>query len=334
MAHKARHNQLTFRPHFKTHQSAQVGEWFRDFGVKAITVSSVEMAQYFAQHGWQDMTIAFPVNILEIKEINALASRISLNLMVESTISANFLKNNITYPAGVFIEIDCGYKRSGIEPDDFSTIDAIITILEDDPRIKFKGFLAHAGHSYQARSKKEIIEVFNASSPTLDSLKSHYTTSYPELILSFGDTPTASVADDFNGMDELRPGNFVYYDLTQWKISSCELSDIAVSVECPVVAKYEDRNELVIYGGGVHFSKDRLEVEPGKTIYGMPVVHQGNGWGEPVPGAYLVKISQEHGTITMPQKELDNFRIGDTIKVLPVHSCMAANLLGEGAIII
>jgi D-serine deaminase-like pyridoxal phosphate-dependent protein len=63
MADKAASNQVRFRPHFKTHQSAAVGEWFRDVGVTAITVSSVEMARYFAAHGWNDITFAFPVNV-------------------------------------------------------------------------------------------------------------------------------------------------------------------------------------------------------------------------------------------------------------------------------
>ena len=91
MADKAKRNSIRFRPHFKTHQSAQIGEWFREFGVNAITVSSVEMAMYFAQHGWKDITIAFPVNILEIDNINKLASSIQLNLLVESEQTVAFL---------------------------------------------------------------------------------------------------------------------------------------------------------------------------------------------------------------------------------------------------
>lgn len=63
MAEKAYRQGVRFRPHFKTHQSAVVGEWFREQGVQAITVSSVDMARYFADHGWQDILIAFPVNL-------------------------------------------------------------------------------------------------------------------------------------------------------------------------------------------------------------------------------------------------------------------------------
>jgi len=84
MKEKADKNGVKFRPHFKTHQSAEVGEWFRDAGVEAITVSSVTMARYFASHGWKDISIAFPVNFAEVDEINELAKTIRLNLLIES----------------------------------------------------------------------------------------------------------------------------------------------------------------------------------------------------------------------------------------------------------
>ena len=93
MAAKARANRVRFRPHFKTHQSAQIGEWFRAEGVQAITVSSVRMAEYFAAHGWQDITIAFPANVREIAAMNRLASQVQLHLLVESV-------PTVTYPRG------------------------------------------------------------------------------------------------------------------------------------------------------------------------------------------------------------------------------------------
>ena len=61
---------ISFRPHFKTHQSLEVGTWFKKLGIKKITVSSVEMAKYFSNQ-WDDITIAFPFNILEIKKKKA-----------------------------------------------------------------------------------------------------------------------------------------------------------------------------------------------------------------------------------------------------------------------
>ena len=84
MLTKARRNNIRLRPHFKTHQSAEVGEWLREEGVQYITVSSLFMAEYFAAAGWTDITVAFPVNLLEIDRINQLTTKCTLNLLVES----------------------------------------------------------------------------------------------------------------------------------------------------------------------------------------------------------------------------------------------------------
>ena len=65
MAQKAKAAGVTFRPHFKTHQSREIGEWFRASGVEKITVSSLNMAMKFAEWGWNDITVIFPINCLE-----------------------------------------------------------------------------------------------------------------------------------------------------------------------------------------------------------------------------------------------------------------------------
>mgnify|MGYP003830392725 CR=1 FL=1 len=38
MAIKANQLNVSFRPHFKTHQSIEVGRWFRDYGIQKIAV--------------------------------------------------------------------------------------------------------------------------------------------------------------------------------------------------------------------------------------------------------------------------------------------------------
>ena len=108
MADKARRSGVRFRPHFKTHQSAQIGDWFRAEGVTAITVSSVSMARYFADHGWSDITIAFPLNVREMEAVNALAGRVRLGILIESLETARILRENLRAPLHVWIEIDAG----------------------------------------------------------------------------------------------------------------------------------------------------------------------------------------------------------------------------------
>ena len=74
MADRAIQYNVRLRPHFKTHQSRQIAGWFREAGINCITVSSLKMAEYFAADGWDDITVAFPVNVLEHERINRLAA--------------------------------------------------------------------------------------------------------------------------------------------------------------------------------------------------------------------------------------------------------------------
>ena len=105
MLEKATLSKVIFRPHFKTHQSAEIAEIFKKNGVDKITVSSVTMAQYFADHLWNDITIAFPVNLLEIVNINELSGKIKLNLLVDSIFSTTKLAAELTNKLGCSLKL-------------------------------------------------------------------------------------------------------------------------------------------------------------------------------------------------------------------------------------
>ncbi|MGB3468557.1 MAG: alanine racemase, partial [Cyclobacteriaceae bacterium] len=232
MARKASENSIPLRPHFKTHVSREIGEWFRDEGITTCTVSSVEMAKYFQLAGWDDITIAFPFNRHEIKIVNKLVANIKLNLVIEDTDTLTYLQQHLSGTVNYFIKLDVGTHRTGLHPDsDFSGL------IVDTDRTSFKGFLAHAGHSYKCRSHEEIEKVYREVTNQLKVLKSVH----PKAVISYGDTPTCSVIDQFEYIDELRPGNFVFYDLMQHTITSCGFDEIAVCMAVPVVAKHEDR---------------------------------------------------------------------------------------------
>ena len=326
MVLNAKTQQVQLRPHFKTHQSLEISRWFKELGVEKITVSSLAMAQYFAAE-WQDITVAFPVNILEIQSINELAAQISLNLLVEDIHAVQFLERYLEQKAGVFISIDVGYGRTGIQADKHEQIELLLDEIAASQQLTFQGFLAHAGHTYKCRSQEEIKAVHQKSKAAFLPLRERYQSRFPNLVLSLGDTPSCSIGADYSGIDEMRPGNFVFYDLTQARIGSNTHDQIAVAMACPIVALHPKRRELVLYGGGVHFSKDRLEGEPEGTVWGRVVQHRGPGWDGVIPGMYLRSLSQEHGIVVVPPEVPFDFQIGDVLKVLPVHSCMAANAM-------
>lgn len=326
MLEKTREHGLKFRPHFKTHQSAQIGDWFKKYGIQSITVSSVKMAEYFALHGWDDITIAFPLNILEIENVNRLAANIHLNVLVENKEAAIFLAEKCKYKTGVYIKIDTGYHRTGILSSKTGVIDQCLEILANNKKLTFKGFLTHTGHTYSAKSKNEIFSRHFDALLKLNSLKQKYQKKYPNAEISMGDTPSASICSNFKGIDELRPGNFIFYDLMQHNLGVCRIEDIAVRMVCPVIAKHLSRNEIVIYGGAIHFSKDFILNTDGKKMFGRIII---NIDGEKVlldTKNYLANLSQEHGILKITPNLFKHFKIGDLIEVLPIHSCLTANL--------
>jgi D-serine deaminase-like pyridoxal phosphate-dependent protein len=164
--------------------------------------------------------------------------------------------------------------------------------------------------------------------------KERYKDRFPDIINSYGDTPSCSLAKSLSDFDEVRPGNFVYFDLMQHQLNACAFDDIAVAVACPVVSVYPYRNELIIYGGAVHLSNEYLADDNGRKIYGYIVRLNENGWSDPIPGAYVSSPSQEHGIVRMETEELVRFKPGDVLGVLPVHSCLTANLLKQECVFI
>ena len=119
---KTKKSNTKFRPHFKTHQSKEISELLKMMAIKSITVSSVEMALYFWKLGWQDICIAFPVNILEIDSINTLAKYITLHIIADQYETIEFLEKNITSKVYLWLDIETGYNRTGIKWNDSNDI--------------------------------------------------------------------------------------------------------------------------------------------------------------------------------------------------------------------
>lgn len=326
MLAKANASKVDFRPHFKTHFSADIGKWYKAEGINKITVSSIDMAVYFANHGWNDITIAFPVNILEVDVLNDLARRITLNLVVVSLETVQFLNQNIKHGVNIWLKIDTGYNRTGIPSNQVEYIQQIIDEIQVP--LNFKGILAHFGHSYKTKASSEVLKIYNEGISKLTHLKNEM--QLEDCLISIGDTPSCSLINEFKDVNEIRPGNFVFYDLMQEQIGSCSLDQIAVCMACPVVAIHSERNEIVVHGGAVHFSKDRILNDDGKEIFGKVVPLTSKGWDQAlIDHVYLKSVSQEHGIISATEEYLAQTKVGDLLGILPIHSCLTANLMKD-----
>jgi len=329
MSAKAVRNKVAFRPHFKTHQSSRIAELFRKRGVSAITVSSVAMARYFADAGWQDILIAFPLNWREMDALNALAERVRLGVLVDCQESVEYLAFHVRHAVDVWIKIDTGLHRSGIWWQDQTHIETLTRVIMRSARLNFRGILTHAGQAYHAKSPQNVKELAVTSQQAMLAVKDGLLAAgFEDVLVSIGDTPGCRLIDDFSGVDEIRPGNFIFFDLEQWQLGACSQEEIAVAMACPIVSKNMTRNELVVYGGAIHFSKETMPYQ-GEPIYGLVAGEFNQPFGMLKPDCKVISTTQEHGVIAMDPLSFSQYRVGDVIQVFPVHSCLAAHLLGE-----
>ena len=335
MARKAASARCAFRPHFKTHQSVEIGEWFKEHGVDRIAVSSLRMAEKFTRAGWEDIMVAIPVNMAEIDRINELAKGVKLGLVVECDVSIVMLNRNLRHHIDLYLEVDTGYHRTGIEWDDFEGIDRSFEQIKNAELISFKGIMTHAGHTYKCvgedrnENRRKILEIHADTMDKLRIIKERYLDEYPDMIISYGDTPSCTLADEFGPSNEIRPGNFIFYDLTMEHLGVCEVKDIAVAMACPVIGVISKRQEVAIYGGGVHFSKESL-MNGERKIFGKMVQNFSWGWGDIIPDAVISGISQEHGIVKVENSvAFRRIGMGDILIFLPVHSCLTVDAMGQ-----
>lgn len=340
MSEMANRNNVRLRPHIKTHKCVEVARIQTAGHNGAITVSTLAEARAFAKHGFDDITYAIPIEPGKFDDaIELLKAGVKLNLLTDDSATATAL-DGAAEKAGVrfdlFVKIDCGTHRVGVEPHTAEAVEIPRTI-SDAKNLNFAGILTHAGHSYDVKGRDAILEVARHERDVMVELAERLRSQSIEVpTVSVGSTPTMSLVDHLDGVDEIRPGNYIFYDNYQATLGSCTFDDPALTVLAAVVHRDFSRNKLVIDAGGIALSKDRGPVGLDPACgYGRVLDLDGNETGLRVTG-----LSQEHGEIVADDDaNVSRFRVGDRVRVLANHSCMSAaqhghyNILENGEIV-
>lgn len=327
MCAKVEASHTSLRPHFKTHQNVGVGRWFREAGVRKATVSSYDMAVQFADDGWDDLTIAMLVDPRDLPRLAALGRRLAerngrLGLLVDTPEAARAVDAEVERPNAIYMKIDTGYGRSGIFWED------VPRIRETAAAVDFTGLLTHAGHSY--RTPRDELKALHCT--TAARLRAVAMATGQDLLLSVGDTPTCATVDLLVGVDEVRPGNFVFFDVMQLVAGICGPQHLALAAACPVLAVDEARGRLVLRGGAVHLGKDPALVA-GQPVHGCLGTMTEDGFDQVLPEVAVTQLTQEHAVVDVPRDRWDDLvaglRPGDRALVFPSHACLACHQHGH-----
>ena len=316
---------VNLRPHLKTAKSINVAQRILDLTSGGITVSTLREAEYFQQQGIEDILYAVSIEPSKFPYAAAIAARgVQLTVILDSLEVATALAD-YRPPAGVqfrvLIEIDCGEHRTGL-PVDSDQLVAIAACLSESKATHFAGVLTHAGHSYQCRSADEIRKVAaeERDAVVLASQRLKQSGFQCETV-SVGSTPTASLAENLEGITEARPGVFVFYDLFQVGLGVCSPKDIALSVLTSVLSNQPGNGRAFVDAGGLALSKDRsTSALPTDLGYGRVCDVD----GQMLDDLIVSNVHQEHGQIDLAPYDQPLFPIGRRLRILPNHACMTA----------
>lgn len=140
--------------------------------------------------------------------------------------------------------------------------------------------------------------------------------------VSVGSTPTELSRESFEGITEIRPGNYVFLDRTQLRLGVCQEADCALFVLATVVSANDDY--LIVDAGSKTLSSDAGAHGSGAPGSGLAVPLRGG------PGLELVKLSEEHGFLRRDGRDL---QVGERLLILPNHACPVANLADELSVV-
>ena len=324
MSQRIRQFGADLRPHIKTHKCIEVARIQTAGHSGAVTVSTLAEARAFAANGFPKITYAIPIEPGKFDEAIELSRDCELSLITDDSDVPDQL-NTAAKQANVHLDlllkVDCGYHRCGVEPTDRAATE-IPRRISNASNLRFAGILTHAGHSYNCQTKAEVLALAKHERDLMAGLAETLRHEVgPVPIVSIGSTPTITSVDHLDGINEVRPGNYIFFDAFQATLGSCSFEDCALTVLASVVHRDRTRRKVIIDAAAIALSKDRGPAHLNPNCgYGRVL----NLSGEDL-SLTVSEMSQEHGVVMVKDENtFDRLRVGSRVRVLANHSCLTA----------
>jgi D-serine deaminase-like pyridoxal phosphate-dependent protein len=311
----ARDHGLRLRPHTKTHKSIKLAKRQLELGAVGLTVAKVSEAEVMLNAAPADMLVAFPViGRGKLARLMEVARATAVTVALDSLTAAQFLSaaaSEANVEVGVLAEFDAGLGRVGVAPG--TQLLELAQAIARLPHLKFQGLTFYPGHikDLDETGRRALAEL----STLLESILADFERAGIAVpIVSGGSTPTLFHSHEIRGLTEIRPGTYLFNDINTVRSGGCALEDCAASILATVVSAARP-GHMILDGGSKTFSSDR-PVNSGGVTFGHLVE---------APGARFHKMNEEHGFVDLAHAERE-FRIGDRVRVIPNHVCVAVNL--------
>ncbi|AWM86381.1 alanine racemase [Microvirga sp. 17 mud 1-3] len=319
---------IRLRPHVKTHKSIELAALQHEHGAEGLTASKPSEAEIFVRAGFKDVLVAYPV--IDPERIIPLlraadCNRASVTFIADSREGLTAVEK-AAQAAGrsvpVRIKIDVGLHRCGIAAES-PALEGLAEILKRSSALIFDGLVSHAGHAYGRTGRDQIGEVAAEERRLMLLARERLTgLGLPDAKISVGSTPTVFSSETFAGIDEIRPGNYVFLDLTAVRLGIATHDDIALAVVATIVSANEDY--YIVDAGSKALTSDLGAHSSGGAGFGLASTFDDRASRLPV-----VRLSEEHGFV---ERRGGTLPVGTRMLIYPNHACPVVNLFNRLAV--
>jgi D-serine deaminase-like pyridoxal phosphate-dependent protein len=310
-------------PHVKTHKSLEIARLQKNAGAAGFTAAKPYEVMMLLEAGLGPVTLAYPqISGQTVCALLKAADRPNdIRFIVDSEQTVEIISQaalSTGRTASVFLKVDVGLHRCGVDPQAASTI-ALSARIDRDPRLAFEGVLSHAGHAYGAPTPAAIRTITESELSLLQDLRQRLRLSGIDVPkVSIGSTPTIFANAGFDGIDEVRPGNYVFLDLTAVRLGIAQRADVALAVAARIVS-VNSRYAIANVGSKMLSSDLGAHGTSATTTFGEAWINDNSA-----PLA-VAKLSEEHAFLIHKN---DCPPVGTAVLILPNHACPVANLSG------
>lgn len=302
------------RPHIKAHKSIELAKIQIEKGAIGICCSKLAEAEIMVEGGIKDILITSPiVGTTKLDRLGNLSQQATISVVTDSKpqimILSELAKQYQTV-INVFVEIDIGQARCGVQPGvgAFEIAQEIIQY----PNLSFSGIQAYHGKLQGIKSFKERANAIDTAMEKL-SASLHYFKNgqLPVKTVTGGGTGSFLIDLKLPFLNELQPGSYVTmdcnYSQNEWDDGGqLELISQPLSVLSTVISKPQP-NKVILDAGWKSISND---AGTPKLKYGLDSFDF---------------AGDEHGVITS-SKECIDLEIGDQVELIPSHCDTTINL--------
>jgi D-serine deaminase-like pyridoxal phosphate-dependent protein len=317
MAALGRERMVSLRPHIKTHKLASLAQLQMSAGAVGVTVAKLGEARVMIEAGIHDVLVAYPiVGASRVRELVDLSSQSDITVALDSWEAAEPIAveaRRRSAVVGVLVEVDTGLHRCGVSPG--APAVELAGRIANTPGLEFRGLMTHEGHAYAASSTEGLrtatVEAGRDMKRTAEALLA---AGIDVKIVSMGSSGTARFGIGLEGVNEFRPGTYVFNDRTQVGLGACEFSDCAAVVVATVVSRAQP-DQAVIDAGSKTLTSDRLLTASPGTSFGVLANDH---------ATEVARLSEEHGILR--GGVAGSLAVGDRVAVVPNHICPVVNL--------